>query len=496
MIALIACLVLAATVAGAIFYGRKQTAGHDVEEWAIGGRRLGLLIFWFINAGEIYTTFAVLGISGFAWAYGAPAYLSFTSVSLASVIAYWLMPRVWEAGRRHRLLTQADFFAQHYRSPLLGVVVALAGLFALVVYVQVQLTALGLVVQLTVGPVVSHNLSIIAAAVLMLAFVFLAGLRSAAFAAGVKDVLMIALIVLLSATVARKVGAGSILDVFARVQALHPGIGSFPGLQPGAGLSTIWFVTSALNVAFSTWFFPHMFQLSYAAASPRALRQNAIWQPLYSLSYFFIILLGFAVLLSSGIPAGSDSNAVLLIFVTQHYPAWLVGLLVGTASLLALVPGSVLLMTSGTIFARNVITPLTGDLGSDRTLTLSRLSMLGFAAVAVYLTLGAGQSIVKIGLSAYAAIGMLAPGAFLALTWRRANAVGVIAGMTMGYLVLFLPLFAGWVHMTLPGWEPGLAALIVNLCTAILVSALMPYRPAAEEAAAWPARPARSSWRG
>jgi SSS family solute:Na+ symporter len=84
---------------------------------AVGGRNFGTLLFWFMNAGEVYTTFAVLGISGYAWALGAPAYLAFTSVSLSYAIGYWLMPKIWQAGRRHNLITQADFFAMHYRAP-------------------------------------------------------------------------------------------------------------------------------------------------------------------------------------------------------------------------------------------------------------------------------------------------------------------------------------------------------------------------------------------
>ncbi|WP_157219974.1 sodium:solute symporter family protein [Flavisphingomonas formosensis] len=470
MIAAIAIAVLLATVAGAMIYGRRKTQAKTVEEWAIGGRRLGLLIFWFVNAGEIYTTFAVLGISGFAWAYGAPAYLAFTSVSLASAIAYWLMPRIWEEGRRHGLVTQADFFARVYRAPWLGIVVALAGLFALVVYVEVQLTALSLILQLTVGTGVGRTASVILAAILMLAFVFLAGLRSAAFAAGVKDVLMILLVVALSVTVASHAGAGSLLEVFSRAEALRPGIGSFPGADPSAGLTTTWFVTSALNVAASTWFFPHMFQLSFAASGPDALRRNAIWQPLYSLSYFFIILLGFAVVVAGVAPPEGNPNAALLHFVAARYPAWLVGLLAGTASLLALVPGSVLLMTSGTIFARNIVRPLLGDRGGRRDLTISRLSMVGFAALAVYLTLGASESIVKVGLSAYASIGMLAPGAVLALLWRRANAVGVLAGLAVGYVALLHPAALALWKQLLPTWEPGLMALILNSMTAMLVS--------------------------
>ncbi|MFX5813247.1 hypothetical protein ABTE31_21315, partial [Acinetobacter baumannii] len=78
----------------------------------------------------------------------------------------------------------------------------------------------------------------------------------------------------------------------ARAQDAFPGIGKLPGLKRDSGLSTTWLMTSALNVALANWIFPHMFQLSYSAATEDAIRRNAIFQPIYSLSYFFIILLG------------------------------------------------------------------------------------------------------------------------------------------------------------------------------------------------------------
>ena len=86
MILALTLAVVLATMAGALLSARRQAKARTLTEWAVGGRKFGVLIFWFLNAGEIYTTFAVLGISGFAWAHGAPAYLALTSVSLSATI--------------------------------------------------------------------------------------------------------------------------------------------------------------------------------------------------------------------------------------------------------------------------------------------------------------------------------------------------------------------------------------------------------------------------
>lgn len=469
--------VVLGTMVGALLYGRRQARAASMAEWAIGGRRFGLLIFWFLNAGEIYTTFAVLGISGFAWAHGAPAYLAFTSVSLSATIGYWLMPRIWDAGRKYDLVTQADFFSVHYRAPWLGCIVGVAGIIALIVYVQIQITALSLIIRMALGADVSQLTAAVMAAAIMLAFVYSAGLRSAAFAAGVKDVMMVIIIVALSVTVASKVGAASILDVFAMAQDRYPGIGQFPGIQPDAGLSSTWLMTAALNVALGNWILPHMFQLCFSAGSRKTIRRNAIWQPIYSLSYFFIILLGFAALLAGTQPTGGDSNAVLLQFVSDRYPAWAIGAFAGTACLLALVPGSVLLLTASSIFTRNLVRPLSPEMSERQTLLVARLAMIAFAAIAVWLTLGATRSLVEIGLSAYSAVGMLAPGVYLAFVWRRAHAIGVFIGIVAGYCALLLPAAQAFWNTYFPQWEQGLLAMAVDAAVTILVCSVWP-RPA------------------
>ncbi len=214
MVLAIALTILLATVAGAIGFGQRQRRRTTMADWAVGGRSFGTLLFWFLNAGEVYTTFAVLGISGYAWALGAPAYLAFTSVSLSYAIGYWLMPKIWQAGREHALLTQSDFFATRYGARWLGIVVGVVGIGALIVYVQIQLVGLSLIVQLLIGQQISKTAAVIVAGLVMIAFVFLAGLRSAAFSAAVKDVLMIVVVVVLCVTVAANVGATSVWDGF------------------------------------------------------------------------------------------------------------------------------------------------------------------------------------------------------------------------------------------------------------------------------------------
>lgn len=67
-IGIILLFVIGATVVGMIPGMRQKMT---LEQWAIGGRNFGRLLNWFILAGEIYTAFAFLGGSG--WAYAGAA---------------------------------------------------------------------------------------------------------------------------------------------------------------------------------------------------------------------------------------------------------------------------------------------------------------------------------------------------------------------------------------------------------------------------------------
>lgn len=466
----IAVLLLLGTVIGAIGFGRAKARSKTVADWAVGGRSLGTLLFWFMNAGEIYTTFAVFGIAGYAWALGAPAYIAFCSVSLSYAIGYLLMPRIWLAGRRSNLITQADFFVQRFDAPWLGVVTGIIGIVCLVVYVQIQLVSLGLVVKLTLGDQISATASMVIAGVLMVSFVLFAGLRSAAAAAAVKDVMMLVLVLLLASTVAAKVGATSLADIFAKAEQLKPGIGKLPGADPTAPTTSIWLMTSALNIALGNWVFPHLFQISYSAHSPTAIRRNAIWQPIYSLAFFFIILLGLAALVAGTRPPDGNLNAALLQFVADKYPDWIVGLLAGTGVLLALAPGSVLLLTAGSIFTRNVVRPIYPGISEGASLRLSQCALVVFGGIAVWISLDQKGSLVSILLSAYSAIGMLAPGVFLAFLWKRTTAPAVFLGIVTGFIALLAPFAKSYWASVLPEWEPGLIAMAINALVVVLAS--------------------------
>ena len=62
-------IVLASSIVG-MYAGSRYKM--DLEQWTVAGRGFGLVLVWLLMAGEIYTTFAFLGASGWAYSRGAP----------------------------------------------------------------------------------------------------------------------------------------------------------------------------------------------------------------------------------------------------------------------------------------------------------------------------------------------------------------------------------------------------------------------------------------
>ena len=122
----------------------------DLEQWTVAGRGFGLLLVWLLMAGEIYTTFSFLGASGWAYSKGGPTLYILGYLTLAYVVSFYILPQIWEVGRKYALQTEADFFERRYGSKYLAALVSLVGVVFMIPYLQLQLTGLG-IKQLVLG---------------------------------------------------------------------------------------------------------------------------------------------------------------------------------------------------------------------------------------------------------------------------------------------------------------------------------------------------------
>ncbi|MFD4763449.1 sodium:solute symporter [Streptomyces sp. NPDC058439] len=470
---LVVCVVGIVVIGLLGMMGRRKPAAN-LEEWSVGGRNFGALTTWFLQAGEIYTTFTFLGLAGLAFSSGVAVVYALPYLPIAYVGLYVISPIVWRIGRERGHVTQGDFFADRYRSPLLGTVTAVFGVLFLLPYLQLQITGLGLVVELATGKDNVGTPAMILASVLIAAFVLWSGIHGVARTAYFKDALMlVVLIVLLVAVPAHF--HGGLGNLGGELRSHHSELLSVPYSGPHGA---VWFFTAMLTSLFSVLFMtmPQNWPAVMAADSERALRKNSIWMPVYGATQAIPIVVGFVAITALSAPVNGN-NGVLLTLVAQALPAWLVGVVAVAAAATAMVPAAAIVLGMSTMVARNVLRVQ----DRRRALIVNHTTVVAGVGVALVLGIARPDALANLLLLTYSGLAQMAPATAAALTRRpllRAPSAG--AGIVAGEAVLIWLTFGGIYDGPV---SHGLISLAVNVLVAVVTEAVSRLRGsrAAEE---------------
>ena len=437
----------------------------DLEQWLVGARGFGALVVFLLMAGEIFTTFTFLGISGWTYSLGGPALYALAYNTLGAVVGFFLAPRIWAAGKQSGMLTQSDFFAQRYGSRWLAAVVCVVGIASLVPYLQLQVVGLGIIASMTSLGAVSRSAAMSVAVVLLVGFVFLNGVRAVAAVSILKDALMLLCAVVIGIGVPLAY-FGSIGAMFTALIHAHPHHLTLPG--DSRNLGHAWYVSTVLMSALGMLMWPHLFGATFTARSADALRRNYIVMPLYILVILLMFFAGYTALLV--LPHLKDGDLALLAVVRQTFPPWFLGLVGGAGALAAIVPAAILILTASSLFAKNLFRAVVAPGMSDAQVrNLARAMVLAMGAGSLYLAIREPSSLVSLLLLGYAGVVQFFPGVLLGLYWPRARASAVFFGMIAGIgLASFLML----THRDpYHGWNAGFLGLCANFLLTVLLSA-------------------------
>ncbi|HET6499212.1 MAG TPA: sodium:solute symporter family protein [Amycolatopsis sp.] len=440
------------------FVGRRTPAA-DLSEWAVNGRKFGALAMWFLQAGEVFTTFTFLGMAGLAFSGGVAAMYALPYIPIGYMVLFFLAKRLWSMGRERGYLTQGDFLEDRFGSRFLGTLAAVLGVLFVLPYLQLQITGLGLIVKLVTGDAVSSTLSMVVGCVLVVAFVLWAGLRGVATTSYFKDVVMlIVLVVLLVAVPAHF--AGGLSGVFHKIDQLHPQLLT---IHNGTN-DHVWFITSMLVSAIGVGLMclPHTWPALFSARDPKVLRRNYTWMPLYELCLMLPMVIGFAAVLV--LPKNSDSNGILLSLSKTVLPGWATGLVVVAAIATAMVPAAGILIGISSLVARNVVRVR----GERKQFWVNHGTVVVACGVSLLLGIFRPDLLANLLLLTYSGSVQLAPANVLGFTRRVPIGKGpVLAGLIVGELVvIWLTFFdthlVGHVNVGLVGLAANIVVLLAG----------------------------------
>ncbi|MDR7866968.1 MAG: sodium:solute symporter family protein [Sporomusaceae bacterium] len=465
-LAIIFAFVIGTTIVGMVPGMNKKMS---LEEWAVGGRSFGRWLNWFILAGEIYTAFAFLGGSGWAYARGGPTFYILGYGALAYVVGYYVLPAIAPIGRKHGLMTQPDLVEHMYDSKWLGILTACVGVAFLMPYLQLQLTGLGLIIETCSYGIIPRVPAMLIAFTMVAAFVYLSGLKGVASTAVIKDVVMIVAVVFFGLYLPIHF-FGSVGGMFEALDAAKPGFLALPGGTKVLDVS--WAMSTLVLTSLGFYMWPHFSANSFSAKNPDVLRHNAIYLPLYQICLIFPMLIGFTALMVLS-PALKVPDMAFMAIVQQVFPGWALGLVGGAGALACMIPAADLILSTSMLFTRNVYGRTIGQGASHETQArLARVLVLVLTAVALALAIYAPNMLVNLLLTGYSGVTQFFPMIVLGLFWKRATKVAAYSGLIVGeFLVFFLilnkmdPFAIAGLHL-----NAGFVALVVNFVVFVAVS--------------------------
>ncbi|HEX3483548.1 MAG TPA: sodium:solute symporter family protein, partial [Micropepsaceae bacterium] len=250
---------------------------------------------------------------------------------------------------------------------------------------------------------------------------------------------------------------------------------------PAQGESPAWFDSTVLLTALGFYMWPHSFGSLFTAKEERAFRRNAAMLPIYQLILLFVFFVGFAAILKVPGLKGADIDLSLLRLSVQTFDPWFVGVIGAAGVLTALVPGSMILMSSATLLANNIVRPFQASASDASVSRMAKLFVPVVALVSVIFTLRGGATIVALLLMGYSFVTQLFPtlvasllphnpvtkeGAFVGIC----VGVGTVAATSLTHTT-FAMLFPA-LPEALRDLNIGIVALVLNVVALGIVSAV------------------------
>jgi cation/acetate symporter len=433
-------VVVAITLA--VTYWASKKVKDTTTFWA-AGRGITGVQNGFAIAGDYMSAASFLGIAGLIFLFGFDGFLYSVGFLVAFLIVlYLLAERMRNAGK----FTIADVLSFRLNERPARTAAALGTLVVVAFYLIAQMVGAGAIIQELVG--IDFNLAVLFTGVFMLIYVIFGGMLATTWVQIIKAVLLMAATIVLSLFVLGKVGFNPI-ELFnrAEAQADDPGAYLAPGLRFENPIDTI---SLGLGLLLGTAGLPHILMRFFTVPDAKAARSSVVWAVgLIGAFYVMTTFLGFGARALLG-EAGTTGNvdeagnlAAPLLAENVGGGAGTVGgdaflaviAAVAFATILAVVAGLVI-SASGAVAHdvwSNVIRK--GRDSDHEEVYVARIAAGAIGAIAIAIAIIGGSDLnvsYMVGLAFAVAASANFPALLLALTWRRFNTTGAVAGVLTG----------------------------------------------------------------
>ena len=434
----------------------------NIEEWGVAGRSFGTIMMYLLIGASGVSAYTFLGSPGWAYSKGAPALYVVVYLVYMAIVAWYLGPKVWELGKEHNHVTQAEAISHRYESKQLGGVTAIVTSVGIIAFAVIQTTGAAYILNVMSYGLIPIWVGVFISLGAVSIYLFRSGLR----AIGVTNAFQGGLMFVVSWFVGlwatnQFTGGYSFGPIFERVKNDFPEFLTLPGALGDMG-PTFW-TTSILISFFSIW---QTHWISWMGAKTKdSIKKSATMLPTYYLVLVPMIVVGFIGIFMY--PSISNPDHIAITLAIDNMPVLVAGLL-GAGTLAASMSSSEpTIHATALTYANDILKPLFNWNDVTTGKWTRRLIFPIMGLIIAPISIMEPASLVYILLIGYGFIGQAFPAIFGMFFWPRATKQGALVGLFGGFIITVLFSFV-YTHPL--GVHAGIWGLIVNFILFVTVS--------------------------
>ena len=462
----------------------KTTEDFFAAGRAISGRQNG-----FALAGDFMSAASFLGIAGLVSLSGFDGLIYSTGWLVGWPV---VLVMIAEPLRNLGKYTFADVVAFRLKQTPVRLAAAVGTLAVVSFYLIAQMVGAGNLIKLMFG--LSYEAAVVIVGLVMLVYVLFGGMIATTWVQIVKAILLMGGAALLSLLVLAKFNMNPI-ELFSAAAAKY----GDAVLAPGSLVNNPWDAVSlGLALMFGTAGLPHILMRFYTVPDAKAARQSVfIATGLIGLFYLMTFVLGFGAMALVGrelimsVDKGGNMAAPILAQVLGGTGLFGFITAVAFATILAVVAGLTLSGAAALTHDLWVSVIRKGHAPNREQMLVARLATVFLALLAIFLGIAfKGQNVAfMVGLAfAIAASGNF-PALVLAVFWRGATTLGMVAAMLVGTVAALVLIYLsptvqvdilGHTTAWFPLKNPALVTIPLAFIVGIVVSLMAPEKAASD----------------
>ncbi|OUQ79485.1 sodium/proline symporter [Flavonifractor sp. An100] len=476
-----------------VWIGRRSK--KSAEGFYLGGRGLGPLVTAMSAEASDMSSWLLMGLPGVAYLSGV-ADASWTAIGLA-LGTYLNFLLVAKRIRRYSVqldaITIPSFISKRYgeKKPVIMCIASLVILIFFVPYVASGLAAIGKLFNSLFGW--NYMLAVVIGAVVIISYTSVGGFSAVATMDLIQSIIMTTALVII--TVFGISQAGGVDAVVENAKSMAGYLSFVQIHDPTTGTAKPYeLINIASMLAWGLGYFgmPHILVRFMAIRDEKELslsrRIAAVWVVISMTVAVCIGMIGNSVSKAGKIPMleGSASETVIvqisnLLSSFGVVAAVVAGLILAGILAATMSTADSQLLAAASAFSENMLQDVFGiKLTPKQTMLVARLTVICIAVIAVFLAADPDSSVFAIVSFAWAGFGAtFGPAILCALFWKRSNRQGILAGLVVGGVMVFV-----WKFLVRP---MGGALAIYELlpaflcaCVAVVVVSLLTPAPEAE----------------